>query len=105
MIKFQKFAINKNQQYQIKKAIECFSHLHQPDYSDIFSDFGQKEFAVDKLANITQIDDGFVILDEDINEKKKGTEVHLYASKTNIVEDYIPNNGKPKISQSEYKQG
>lgn len=53
----------------MKKAIDCFQKLHLDDYSDIFSDFGEKEFAIDKLANITKLDEGFVLLDEDLNEK------------------------------------
>lgn len=67
--------------------------IHQDNYDDIFSEFGTKEFVIEKIANISKLDDGYVLLGE--NQSQKKTTVQLYSSKNNIVEDYIPQSGKP----------
>jgi hypothetical protein len=86
----------------MKKAIQCFNQLHSEEYSNIFSDFGQKEFVIEKLANISKLDDGFVLLGEDSGvEKVRSTNVQRYSSTKNIVEDYIPDKGRPKPRASE----
>jgi hypothetical protein len=49
--------------------------LHSDNYDNIFSDFGQKEFIIEKLANISKLDEGYVLLGENKMMKTVSTNV------------------------------
>ena len=70
--------------------------MHSDDYPNIFQEFGRTEFAIEKLANISKIDEGYVLLGESPKMlKSEGTKVQLYSTKMDIVDNYIPQKGKP----------
>jgi hypothetical protein len=51
---------------------------------------------VEKLANITKTEDGFVLLGDGMRmTKSDSVVVQLFSSKKDIVENYIPDKGKP----------
>ena len=80
--------------YQLNQAVKCFNLLHSENYNNIFQNFGQKEFIIEKLANISKLDDGYVLLGENKVTKNVNTNVQLYSSKKDIVENYIPDKGR-----------